>query len=696
MPSNTILNGRIEKTDLPTLLRTAEKEKLSGELSFQRQGGERIDLYYLFGQLYHSKWGDVIGIDAISELLNWKTGNYVFTEGIIPAQASINDDIERILSSTPSNQKPVTAGAALTPVPQAVPSIPVPVAPATDGLDFLADLAPFDLSDLDSNTNSRSAIPAYTSEASTSGLNHTAQASNKIPEPEAVLELPPSFADDRHGAEPPSGGLYRTRYICLPLGEQMSTSLVATGPQLEQELMHLAEIGFTGYVLGGPAIENLPAVGICLYQGRFIHAFFHARNQTGVVLQEGEKAYRAVIEQTGSGTARFYWFYEISIETLRAAISLLTPPTRYAHLEVRIIRFKELLRMLSDESHTGCVKISLAPNARGTDGRPSPLGGECAYIPIFKGSILGLWTETTPRITNDGQLLQRFLNEPQAYLDLYNTAPVNEPGLPLDSLSVAQAGGLAAFAPVSTPPPNSLIAPVVPALEAFVPPAPDISLSQFKPTESQQFQLTPPPVNVEIPQAKVSQPITPSDSQQLRFAPPPAATSVPEPDLAVEHEGPLDDDERQLRLITAISRMESTWTQAQKKDRIEVHAALLLLGGFVNDVLSLNESVNGKRMLLDTINRAFRQEYATYRNLLQSIDLHLGRINLVKLLKEFEQYARESEQSGIEFYRETSRAMRIVIRSNFQNYVSLIRKDTLRFECQEMYEVFLQDVVKRI
>ncbi len=636
MASNSsLLNGRIEKTDLPTLLRTAEKEKLSGELSFSKQG-QRIDLYFLFGQLYHSKWGGVIGIDAVSELLGWTTGNYAFTEGIIPAQASINDDIDRILASSPNGQATVQqTQSALIPRPEAV-SYSAP--PSADGGDFMSDLAPFDLASLDSSPSRPPEIATFGAEPMTpQSKNFGAMTFNPTIEEYNV----PPVSDPRHAPSPPANGLYRTRYFCLPNGEPMSTSMLATGPQLEEELAHMAEVGFTGYLLGGPEIEGLPTVGICLFKGRFIHAFYHSRGQSGVMLTEGERAYRSLMEQSGHNASRFYWFYEITLEVMRAAIALLTPPTRYAHLEVRIIRFKELLRMLSEESHTGCVRISLASNAKGTDGRQSHLAGECAYIPIFKGGIMGLWTESSPRLTNDGQLLQRFLNEPQAFLDLHTTAQVNEPGLPLESLFTSQP---------KTPNYNAEPEHVLPAqvLKANIAPA----LIQ----QAQQGLHTPPPESVT----------------------------------------PIDDDERQLTLITAISRMESTWTQAQKKGRVETHASLLMLAGFANDVLSLNDSVNGHRMVVDMIGRAMKQEFAPFRMLLQNVDLTNGRINLVKLLKEYDLYTNQGEQAGLEYSREASRALRTVIRSNFQNYVSLIRQEGVRFECQEIYEIFLQDVVKRI
>ncbi|NWJ49032.1 MAG: DUF4388 domain-containing protein [Chloroflexi bacterium] len=640
MASSTILNGRIDKTDLPTLLRTAEKEKLSGELGFQRQN-EKINLYYLFGQLYHAKWGDINGIDAVRELLNWRNGTYIFTEGIIPAQASINDDIDLILAKAPNRGGRPQTGS-LPAIPQ---SVPISVAlPNLETGNYMADLVPFDLKDLGTSDEQASKVSAsreFKTPPSGNGINQN--------NPE-LFELPPTLTDDNQLAhEPPSNGLYRTRYICLPLGEQMSNSLVATGPQLEGELISLASIGFTGYVLGGPEVDGLPAVGIAMYHGRFIHAFYHARGQTGPIMHDGEKAFRAVIEQKGSGTARFYWFYEISMELMRASIALLTPPTRYSHLEVRIVRFKELLRMLGEENHTGCVRINVSPKAIGSDGKSSLLAGETAYIPLYEGSIMGLWTDNFPRISNDGQLLQRFLNEPQAYLDLHTTVPISEPGLTLETV---------------------LRAPTANHTEKFainVPPAPTM-------TPPEPTQYTP------IPQP----PLQPTFE--------PLAVNVPMHEQVM----PLDDDERQLRLITAISRMESTWTQAQKKERVEMHTALLLLAGFVNDVLSLSESANGRRVVLEMINHGLQNEFAPYINFMLSIDIPNGRINLVKLLRGYEVYSREGERASSEFYREAAKALRTVIRSCFQSYVGFVRRETVRFESQEMYEIFLQDVVRRI
>ncbi|MEI7553881.1 DUF4388 domain-containing protein [Candidatus Chlorohelix sp.] len=639
MSSTTILNGRIDKTDLTTLLRTAEKEKLSGELGFQRQN-EKINLYYLFGQLYHAKWADITGIDAVRELLNWRNGTYIFTEGIIPAQASINDDIDLILAKAPNRGGRPQTGS-LPPMPQAAP---ISVAlPNLETGNYMADLVPFDLKDLgisDEQAPKISANREFQTPPSGNGINQNS--------PE-LFELPPTLTDDNQlDQKPPSNGFYRTRYICLPLGEQMSNSLVATGPQLEDELLSLANIGFTGYVLGGPEVDGFPAVGIAMYHGRFIHAFYHAKGQTGPIMHDGEKAFRAVIEQKGSGTARFYWFYEISMEIMLASIALLTPSTRYSHLEVRIVRFKELLRMLGEENHTGCVRINVASKSVGANSKASLLAGDTAYIPLYEGSIMGLWTDNFPRISNDGQLLQRFLNEPQAYLDLHTTVPTSEPGLTLETVLRSPTNHTEKFA-------------------INIPQAPAMTLSEHS-------QYTP------IPQPPL-QPV---------FEP--LAANVPIHEQVL----PLDDDERQLRLITAISRMEATWTQAQKKERVEMHTALLLLAGFVNDVLSLCENADGRQFVLEMINHGLQKEFAPYINFMMSIDIPNGRINLVKLLRGYEVYSREGERASSEFYRESAKALRTVIRSCFQSYVGFVRRETVRFESQEMYEIFLQDVVRRI
>jgi hypothetical protein len=68
----------------------------------------------------------------------------------------------------------------------------------------------------------------------------------------------------------------------------------------------------------------------------------------------------------------------------------------------------------------------------------------------------------------------------------------------------------------------------------------------------------------------------------------------------------------------------------------------------------------------------------------------------MKLLKEYELFQNDSPASSEEFTRETARGLRTLIRSCFQYYVSLIRRETVRFECQEMYEIFLQDVVRKM
>ncbi len=628
MGSNSTLNlnGRVEKTDIPTLLRSVEKDKLTGELSFSRPD-ERVDLYFLFGQLYHAKWRDVIGTKVVTELLNWRNGNYAFTEGVIPAQASINEDIERILSEIAPQQNimqssrpssAITPRAAAPAPPPSRPSETLQVAEPVNPSHYIPEVAAFDLSSLAAQpTNPR---PALNEPRARSTKPFQSEDTNRPRTPATTMESPvatdPAVLNDRIAPSPPAEGHYRTRYFCLPAGEQMATSLVATGPQLEEEMLHLAEISFTGYILGSPEVENYPAVGICLLGGRFIHAFVHGPN--GQML-EGEKAYRMTLDQRGAASTRFYWFYEISAEAMRSAIALLTPPSRYVHLEARIIRFREMMQILTEERHTGCLRITSGPNGTSQPNIAS-LTSAGAYLPIYQGKVMGLWTDSNPRLSNDGPLLQRILAEPNAFIDLHTTTTVAEPGLSLESLITARNSGL-----------------------------------------------------VETTLAVPAQAESPS--------PPPT----------------IDDDERQLQLISSISRMESTWTQMQLKDKLDEHTKLLALAGFVNEVLSLSENVSGRRSLGEMLGRAMRQELAPFRTIFQLLDLPIqGRVNIIKLLKEYELFTRDSEQSGTEFYREACRALRTLIRSTFQYYVSLIRQEHTRFECQEIYEVFLQEIVKKM
>lgn len=684
-PGSTVsLNGRIEKTDLPTLLRSVEKDKNSGELSFNRSG-DRIDLYFLFGQLYHAKWGNTPGLDAVTEVLTWKNGNYSFTEGVIPAQASINDDIERILSTQPPmtkgptkpatgslkpgtgglerrsgalppNPGPTTSSGWASPAPAPPPTYTNPQLAAGDAGGEMSGLVPFDLASLDSMN------AVFPLEGGASPVTNSPRSYQPPGELENVAA--PSGQEGLNGRvapSPPAGGLYRTRLFCLPTGEQMATSLVATGPQLEEELLHLAEVRFTGYVLGGPEVSGLPTVGVCLLRGRFIHAFYHLSGSNGLSLLEGERAYRTALDQRGSGAARFYWFYELTTETMRAAISLLTPPTRYAHLEVRILRFKELLRLLNEESYTGTIRITIPSGALGNDRQPSALAGERAYIPIFQGTILGLWSENSPRLTNDGQLLQRFLNEPQAYLDLHATATVSDPGLPLESL-VSRGGSNISFAS-------------------------DLAVAA---------EMTPSTGGGGLNRGLgTTNALSKAPSGQPAYAEP--AIPVPTQAITPSFDGPaqvVDDDERQLLLITSIGRMESTWTQQKSKN--DQQKTLLILAGFANEVLSITESVNGRRGVQDMIQRAMRQELVPYRAIFQLLDIAQGRVNIGKLLREYELFSRDSSGSAEDFTREAGRGLRTLLRSAFQYYVSLIRSETTRFESQDMYEVFLQDVVKKM
>jgi len=343
---------------------------------------------------------------------------------------------------------------------------------------------------------------------------------------------------------------------------------------------------------------------------------------------------------------------------------------------VRILRFKELLRLLNEESYTGTLRITIPSGALGPDRQPSTLAGERAYIPIYQGTILGLWSEHHPRLTNDGQLLQRFLNEPQAYLDLHATAPVAEPGLPLESL-------------VTVSPPSQEISGAMD----------DISnsrsgtvgnLGQRAGTTGNLGQRTGTTGNLGQ-RAGVTNDLSRPPGEAFREPTIPIPASILDSPVA-----PVDDDERQLRLISSIGRMESTWTQMQKKGKIDTQTMLLALAGFANEVLSLTDSVNGRRNVVEMIQRSLKNELGPYRTIFQLLDIAQGRVNISKLLREYELFNRDGEQSAEDFTREAGKGIRTLLRSTFQHYVSLIRSENTRNESQDMYEVFLSEVVRKM
>jgi hypothetical protein len=158
----------------------------------------------------------------------------------------------------------------------------------------------------------------------------------------------------------------------------------------------------------------------------------------------------------------------------------------------------------------------------------------------------------------------------------------------------------------------------------------------------------------------------------------------------------IDDDERQLYLITSIGRMESTWTNMQKKGKIDDQTLLLALSGFANEALSMLDSVAGRRGIQEMLQRAMKNELAPYRSIFQLLDIAHGRVNIGKLLREYEIFNRDNPKQADEFVREAGRGLRTLLRTTFQHFVSLIHAENTRFESHDMYEVFLQEVVKKM
>jgi predicted regulator of Ras-like GTPase activity (Roadblock/LC7/MglB family) len=91
-----VIEGNLKELSLPSIIQLNCAEMNTAEVSLNHQGREGV-ICFAEGAIIHATVGDLVGEEAVYELLTWPEGSFTVETGAVPSQRTISTDWNRLL-----------------------------------------------------------------------------------------------------------------------------------------------------------------------------------------------------------------------------------------------------------------------------------------------------------------------------------------------------------------------------------------------------------------------------------------------------------------------------------------------------------------------------------------------------------------------------------------------------------------------
>lgn len=92
------LQGSLELTNITDIIQVLHRNAKSGQLRLDNSpGGDVAEVYFLRGDLVHAALNNMVGLEALIELVGWETGEFQFFPNVLSPTTSINLPVEHAL-----------------------------------------------------------------------------------------------------------------------------------------------------------------------------------------------------------------------------------------------------------------------------------------------------------------------------------------------------------------------------------------------------------------------------------------------------------------------------------------------------------------------------------------------------------------------------------------------------------------------
>lgn len=98
MQSKSGLRGNLDLTNVADLLQFLEASGKNGALGLSRGlGGKKARIYFTAGQIAHAASGELMGLSALAEVLDWSSGEFNFAPGVEPPRVTLEMPLQHAL-----------------------------------------------------------------------------------------------------------------------------------------------------------------------------------------------------------------------------------------------------------------------------------------------------------------------------------------------------------------------------------------------------------------------------------------------------------------------------------------------------------------------------------------------------------------------------------------------------------------------
>ena len=419
-------SGSLTQTSLATLLETMQAERATGTLAVN-SGHATVNLYFLFGHLFHAAGDLGQGEDAVIGALGWGDGQFTFDpRAKLPAEETIKSAPGELLAEAERRGPPITAAVSYEGIPAGsgteVPAVYTreetveesgwgrtaaderPAYQAAEGArGGGAGAQPFPTTPPSPPASVPAAEPWIPSQQPSNGETKVSEAA--MPTRSGAPAGEPATPVFGNPSAEPLAELYP-----LPAGKAIYEGLKSAFVDFPKLLRTLDHDTHTGYVrLDGDDFSGV----LLLHDGHVLEALFSDGR-----IDQGADAFQGLRQRMEAGQGLLD-VIELSGETVVALAQLLTARPLFTGLLGRFINFDALLEYLAEEKIDGSLVV-----AGGT---------ETGVILLRKGVVHGAYTQSIRELSSDPRAVTALATERTARIEVKSGTAGSPAGIDVEA-----------------------------------------------------------------------------------------------------------------------------------------------------------------------------------------------------------------------------------------------------------------------
>ncbi|HUY24096.1 MAG TPA: DUF4388 domain-containing protein [Candidatus Saccharimonadales bacterium] len=447
--------GSLGPTTVAELLQTMQQERATGTLSLA-SNGDKVDLHFLFGHLFHAVGSGSEGEPAVIDALSWQDGEYNFNpRAKLPPEETINSSTEDLLTlwrkgpedsatASPAEVKVTVAAAAVTSAsngsgeddlsaeetdwlgsvgnteieadvdePADIPTFQAPVPPS------VAPGRAFAKAPSSSTPTPAPGPNTKTSTAPTTWPTSRKAGAGAVPAAEVRSSAIPPAADSGQPPRPVAGATRSQLSLVIPMpsGSSLHSGLKASFLNFPMLLKTLSQDGFSGYVsIRGEQDER--NIGHILFREG---AILQAQQRVGGSYRRSKAALQEIVRGVAAGEGLIDAI-ELPADLVGSVSGLIVANTLFLQLPSRIVDFDALVEFVEEQPLSGGILVTTGPD-------------QVSVVLLVEGRPKGSYSSVTPELTEGTGVASASCAERDARIDV-----VAAPSGPAPVIELAEIG----------------------------------------------------------------------------------------------------------------------------------------------------------------------------------------------------------------------------------------------------------------